>query len=72
MIRRGFSLVELIVVGIITAGLAGATTMALSQALRARDTSEARYDAFVSADAAARSISRDIANIVREIGRAHV
>lgn len=66
MIRRGFSLVELIVVGIITAGLAGATTMALSQALRARDTSEARYEAFVSADAAARAISRDIANIVRD------
>ncbi len=66
MTRRGVTLVELIVVGIITAGLATATISSISQSLRARDVSQARYEAFIHADIAARAIARDIANIVRD------
>jgi len=66
MTRRGITLVELIVVGIITVGIATATVTAISQSLRARDVSQARYEAFVHADIAARTIARDVANIVRD------
>lgn len=64
--RRGITLVELIVVGIITAGLAAATTTAISQAVRARDISQSRYDAYTHADIAARAIAKDVQNIVRD------
>lgn len=66
MTRRGITLVELIVVGIITAGIAGATVTSITQALRARDVSQARFEAFTHADIAARGIARDVANIVRD------
>ncbi len=64
--RRGITLVELIVVGIITAGLAAATTTAISQAVRARDISQSRYTAYTHADIAARAIAKDVQNIVRD------
>lgn len=66
MTRRGITLVEVIVVALISAGIAAGTVSAVSQSLRARESSQARYEAFVTADIAARSIAKDIANIVRD------
>lgn len=66
MTRRGITLVELVVVAVITAGIAAATTTAISQAVRARDISQSRFDAFRHADIAARAIANDIRNVVRD------
>jgi type II secretion system protein J len=64
--RRGFTMVELIVGSIILALIAGATTTALSQMLRARAGSEARRQAFSRAGAAAGMIARDLAECARD------
>lgn len=64
--RRGFTLVELIVAGVIIAGIAAAVSSAISMALRAQRMSETRQEALMRADAAAVRIARDLKNIVRD------
>ncbi len=64
--RPAFTLVELIVAAIITVLIAGATTTALSQMLRARKGSAARQQAFSRAFAAAGMIARDAAECARD------
>lgn len=64
--RRGFSLIELLVGVLITAGVCGATTIALSQALKAKTNSEARRQAFARATTAAERIASDAANALRD------
>jgi type II secretion system protein J len=63
---RAFTLVELLLAAIITALVAGATTVALSQMARAKNGSEARQEAMSRADAAAARIALDVATIVRD------
>lgn len=63
--RDGFSLIELILATLIAAAIAGAVTVSLSQALRARASSESRQEAFARAAAAADRIALDAQNLVR-------
>lgn len=63
--RRGFTLIELLVAALITAMIAGATTVAIAQSLRAREGSSARQEAMSRADAAASRIADDVQNLVR-------
>jgi prepilin-type N-terminal cleavage/methylation domain-containing protein len=64
--RRAFTLAEIIVAIVITAFLAGATTLAISQAARARDASAARVEAHLRAETAASRIADDVQNTVRD------
>lgn len=63
---RGFTLIELLVGVLVTAGICGATTVALSQALKARSNSESRRQAFSRASAAADRLALDLKNTVRD------
>lgn len=66
VVRRGFTLVELIVAGVIIAGITAAVASSLSMALRAQRMSETRQEALMRADAAALRIARDVKNLVRD------
>ncbi len=61
----GFTLIELLLATLIAAGIAGAVTVSLSQALRARTNSEGRQEAFARAAAAVDRIALDAQNLVR-------
>ena len=50
--RRGFTLVEVIVAGIIAALVIGSVSMSLGQLGQAKRTSKERFDMFMRADAA--------------------
>ncbi len=63
---RAFSLVELIVGGVIAALVASATASSLSMLLKSRATSANRQQAFARADAAASRIASDAASLVRD------
>lgn len=63
--RRAFSLIELIVATMIASAVAGAVTVSLGQALRARGTSESRQEAFARAAAVVDRIALDVQNLVR-------
>lgn len=62
---RGFTIAEIIVAVIITAFVAAATSVALTQAARARDASTAKVEARARAELAAGRIAQDIENTVR-------
>jgi len=64
--RRGFTLVELIVAGVIAGILASAATMSIRQLADGRDRSSERQAAVESVSSIARFIARDMANIVRD------
>lgn len=63
--RRGFTLVEIIVAGIIMAMLFGAITVSTGQIISARNASRNRMEAFVRADAAMQNIRSDLASVLR-------
>src|SRR5262245_4594353 len=63
--RRGFTLIELIVAGVITAFILSSVSMTLSQLGRAKNTAKRRFDAFMRADTALNNIRRDIAAMSR-------
>ncbi len=65
-VRGGFTLVELIVAGVIIAGITAAVASSLSMALRAQRMSATRQEALMRADAAALRIARDVKNLVRD------
>ncbi len=62
---RGFTLVELLVGVLVTAGVCGATTVALSQALKAKSNAESRRQAFARASTAVERIAADAVNALR-------
>ncbi|MBX3357761.1 MAG: prepilin-type N-terminal cleavage/methylation domain-containing protein [Phycisphaeraceae bacterium] len=64
--RRGFTLIELIVAAVMVAFIAAATTIALSQIVRARDGAAVRLTAFARAQAAAERMAQDVESIVRD------
>lgn len=63
---RAFTLVELIVTLVIGSMVATATTLAMSQVLKARESSASRQQARARAEAAASMIAQDAANLVRD------
>ncbi len=63
--RRGFTLVEIIVAGVIMAMLFGAMTISLGQITMAKNTSRLRMDAYIRADLALRSIQADLLSVLR-------
>lgn len=63
---RAFTLVELIVGGVIAALVAAATASSLSMLLKSRLTSANRQQAFARADAAASRIANDAATFIRD------
>jgi hypothetical protein len=63
---RAFTIAEVIVAAVVTAFLALATTVAISQAARARDASAGRLEAHLRAETAASRIARDAENAVRD------
>lgn len=64
--RRGFTLVELIVAGIMISLLGGATYVCISQTVRARDRGVSRGEAFTRANLAADLIAADVQNTLRD------
>jgi len=62
---HAFTIAEVLVAVVITAFVAAATSVALTQASRARDASVAKVEARVRADQAANRIAADIENAVR-------
>jgi hypothetical protein len=64
--RGAFTIAEIIVAIVITGFLAGATTLAISQAARARDASVARVEAHLRAETAASRIAADVENSIRD------
>ena len=63
--RSGFTLVELLLAGIITAFIVGSVAVALSQLSRAKTLSRERFDTFLRADAGLERVRRDVASIIR-------
>lgn len=63
--RRGFTLVELMVAGVVGALIAGSAVGAVSQMLRLKARSAARQQAFERADMAAARMAIDVQNVVR-------
>lgn len=64
--RRAFTIAEIIVALVITGFLALATSIAVSQTVRARDASVARVEAHMRAETAASRIAADVENAVRD------
>ncbi len=62
---RGFTLIELIIAGIIAALLTAATTYTVSRALAAKTVARGRQQALVRADAAVALLAREATSIVR-------
>ena len=65
MRRRGFTLIELVVAGMVVAGITAAVTVSISQVLRAKVSSQARQGALLRAESAVALIGRDVQNAVR-------
>lgn len=63
--RRGFTLVELMIAGLIAAFIAGSVAVSMSQLGRARDVSKRRFDAYLRADAALHAIRKEVASVLR-------
>lgn len=63
--RPGFTLVELLLAGVVAAFVLGSITMTLSQLGRAKNSSKVRFDAHLRADAALNAMRRDIISVTR-------
>ena len=63
--RRGFTIVELILAGVIAAMVLGALTIAMSQIIQSKNISHERLDAHVRADLALRNLRRDLISTLR-------
>ncbi len=64
--RRGFTLVELMVAGLITAFVIGAVSVSLSQLGRAKSSSRTLLAAYLRADSALTALRRDIVSVLRD------
>ena len=64
--RRGFTLIEMLVAGLITSFVLGSLSMSLSQLTSAKSSTKARLIAHLRADAALESVRQDIASVIRD------
>jgi len=64
-VRRAFTLVEVMVAGVITALVLGSVSGSLAQLGRAKNTCKQRLEAYLRADAAMNALRRDIITVVR-------
>jgi uncharacterized membrane protein YgcG len=64
-VRRAFTLVEVMVAGVITALVLGSVSGSLAQLGRAKNTCKQRLEAYLRADAAMNVLRRDIISVVR-------
>ena len=64
--RRGFTLIELVLAGVIAALVLLTVVTTLSQVGRARAISRVRLQAYLRADAALNSVRRDLTAILRD------
>jgi prepilin-type N-terminal cleavage/methylation domain-containing protein len=64
-LRRGFTLIEVLLAVVIAAMVLGALWMSLGQLTRTRNISRARLQAHLKADAALNEIRRDVASVLR-------
>jgi type II secretion system protein J len=62
---RGFTLIEVLIAGIITAFLLGTVVTSLAQISAARNIGKQRFDAHMRADSALSTLRRDIASVIR-------
>jgi len=66
MHRRGFTLLELLVAGVMTSVVLGGVTMSLSKLGLSKSISRQRLDAYSRCDTALRTIRRDIISVLRK------
>lgn len=64
-VPRGFTLIEVLIAGIITAFLLGVVVTSLAQVGLARNIGKQRLDAHLRADSALSTLRRDIASVIR-------
>lgn len=64
--RRGFTLIEMLVAGLITSFVLGSLSMSLSQLTSAKSSTKARLIAHLRANAALESVRQDIASVIRD------
>lgn len=63
--RRGFTMVEFLLAGVLLAGVMLAMGVAIQQVAKSRNTTRARIDAHLRADAAIRMVRRDLISLLR-------
>jgi type II secretion system protein J len=63
--RRGFTMIEFLLAGVLLAGVLLAMGVAIQQVAKSRNTTRARIDAHLRADAAMRMIRRDLVSLLR-------
>ena len=64
--NRGFTLIEMLIAGLITSFVLGSLSMSLSQLISAKSSTKARLAAHMRANAALESIRKDIASVIRD------
>ncbi len=64
--RRGFTLVELMLAGLVAAFVMGVVSMSLSQLGRAKTSTRRQLEAHLRADAALNSLRRDLVSVLRD------
>lgn len=63
--RGGFTIIELLLAGVITAFVVGSVAVAITQITRTKNLSRDRFDCFMRADAALDRLRRDMTSIIR-------
>ncbi|HCA39544.1 MAG TPA: hypothetical protein DEO92_07695 [Phycisphaerales bacterium] len=63
--RRGFTMLEFLLAGVLLAGVLLAMGVAIQQVSKSRNTTRARIDAHLRADAAMRMVRRDLVSLLR-------
>ncbi len=63
--RRGFTLIEMLIAGLITSFVLGSLSLSLSQLTKAKTSTKSRLAAHLRANAALESIRQDIASVIR-------
>jgi type II secretion system protein J len=63
--RRGFTMIEFLLAGVLLAGILLAMGVAIQQVAKSRNSTRGRIDAYLRADSAIRMVRRDLVSILR-------